>query len=208
MTRRGGRVRALVAASGLALAISVAGATPAAAHNYLVSSTPEAGTTVSDIPEFVVSVTTNEPLLDVSGEAAGFALQVSDSAGAYYGDGCLAVEGATLSTRAELGAAGEYTVGWQVVSTDGHTVDGSFQFTWEPPNDYVPMTGVAEPPACESDGSAATPPAGAAEEPGSSAATGGTDVLWVLGSIVAVAIVLFGTLLFLTRRRGGSSPKR
>jgi hypothetical protein len=205
MTRRAGRLAAVVGAVVVALGFGLAGAAPAFAHNYLVSSTPEAGSIVSDIPQFTLAVTTNEPLLDVSGEAAGFALQVSDADGGYYGDGCLSVEGSTLSTRAELGESGEYTVGWQVVSADGHTVDGEFEFTWEPPIDYVAAAAASEPPACNAAGGSATPSGAAVEERDNAAAVSGTDLLWVLGTVVVVGAVLFGTLLLLTRRRGSGA---
>ena len=145
--RRGGRALALLAAGLLSLAAPLAAPSAAIAHDYLIGSTPEEGSTVSDVPE-VISVTSGEPLLDVSGEAGGFALQVRDSSGGYYGDGCLTINGSTLTTPASFGEAGDYTVGWRLVSPDGHTVDGEFAFRWEPAADFEPAPAAPNPPGC------------------------------------------------------------
>jgi methionine-rich copper-binding protein CopC len=200
VTVRARRLRGVLVAAAAGIAMILVAPAPAFAHNYLVDSSPEEGATLTDLPaEF--SVTTNEPLLDVSGEAAGFALEVRDADGGYYGDGCLAVEGSTLATPAALGDGGEYTVGWQVVSADGHTVDGEFAFTWDPPAGFTPASAADAPPNCgaaDAAGGAASP-SDAAEAP--SQAVSSSDLLWVLGTVVVVGVVLFGTMLLLTRRR-------
>ena len=208
-SRRLAGVRAAVGATAIGLALVLAAPAAAFAHNYLVDSTPAEGATLTELPQ-EFSVTTNEALLDVSGEAAGFALEVRDSAGGYYGDGCLTVEGATLSTPAALGEPGDYTVGWRVVSGDGHTVDGTFAFTWAPSGDAAPSPASAEPPVCgdSSASNASGSPTGSAgtDEPANAGAVSSTDLLWVAGTVVVVGFVLFGTLLLLTRRR--TTPKR
>ncbi|MFC0678380.1 copper resistance protein CopC [Lysobacter korlensis] len=200
-------MRTALSGVAIGLALTLAAPAPAFAHNYLVDSTPDEASTLTEVPE-EFTVTTNEPLLDVSGEAAGFALQVRDANGGYYGDGCLTVEGATLSTPAQLGEAGEYTIGWQVVSGDGHTVSGEFAFAWEPAPDFVPAPAADAPPSCGEAGATggAAAPTEPTDPPSDAGAVSGTDLLWVLGTVVAVAVVLFGTLLLFTRRR--SAPKR
>jgi methionine-rich copper-binding protein CopC len=202
------RVRGAVGAVAIGLALIVAAPAPAFAHNYLVDSTPVEGGTLTELPE-TFSVTTNEPLLDVSGEAAGFALEIRDGDGGYYGDGCLSIEGATLSVPAALGEAGEYTVGWQVVSADGHTVDGEFAFTWEPAAGFAPATAADAPPRCEEAGATdgAASPSESAAPPSEASEISGTDLLWVIGTVVVVGVVLFGTLLLLTRRRGAQTRR-
>lgn len=104
-------------------------AASAQAHNYVVAST-QAQVVVTTLPsEF--SVTTNAPLLTLGGSTDGFALQVVDSAGQYYGDGCIQVTGATISSGATL--ANRATTRWvQVVSEDGHPVSGEIAFSWQP----------------------------------------------------------------------------
>src|SRR5690554_5466691 len=122
---------ALVLATAALVAAPVFGvAPPAHAHNYLVSSTPEEGSTVTELPP-VFEVTTNDDLLEL-GDDGAFAIEVRDAAGLYYGDGCLEVTGPSLAMGATLGDAGDYTMTWQVVSADGHTVSGELAFTWQP----------------------------------------------------------------------------
>jgi methionine-rich copper-binding protein CopC len=204
MTLATRRLRGFVGAAAIGLALLVAAPAPAFAHSYLAASTPEEGASLTELPE-EFSVTMNEPLLDVSGEASGFALQVRDAEGQYYGDGCLSVAGPTLSTAAALGDPGEYTLGWQVVSADGHTVDGVVEFTWDPADPPEPAPGSDAPPSCGTSETSNTAVAtGGAEPPSDAARTGPNDLLWVLGTVVVVGAVLFGTLLLLTRRRAGS----
>ncbi|HEY0258303.1 MAG TPA: copper resistance CopC family protein, partial [Lacisediminihabitans sp.] len=142
------RFLTLTTVAALTVAIPVLGlATAAQAHNYLVDSTPKAGQVLTSLPrEF--TITTNDVLLDVGGNGAGFALQVQDAAGRYYGDGCVTIDGPAMSTGAALGAAGTYTVTWQVISTDGHPVSDSYTFTWQPPAGTTPSAGSTRVPDC------------------------------------------------------------
>jgi methionine-rich copper-binding protein CopC len=121
-------------------------ATPAGAHSVLADSTPEEGQTLTELPE-AFSVTANEALLDLGGQGV-FQLQIRDAEGAYYGDGCVEVVDATMSATPALGASGDYTMIWQVVSADGHPVSGEVHFSWDAPGDFEPSDGVAEPPVC------------------------------------------------------------
>jgi hypothetical protein len=194
------RAAALIAVGALVAAWPVLGATaPAQAHNYVVSTTPEAGSTITELPESI-SVTTNEPLLTLGGSTGGFALEVRDSDGRYFGDGCVAVEGATMSTGAALGAAGEYTVLWQAVSADGHTVSDQFRFEWAPTPDAEPSTGSTTVPDCNgTTGGLAPGPDATAEASASEPADLGT-VAWIGGAVVAVALTV-GITLFVVGRR-------
>lgn len=183
-----------LAAALLVLCAVLVGAAPASAHNYLVDSTPADGSTLDVLPE-VFSVTTNEPLLDLSGDGAGFALEVTDAAGAYFGDGCVTVDGATASTAPELGEPGEYRMLWQVVSADGHTVSGELHFTWA---GEATSEGSATPPGCGG-GSGPAPAATSTPVPRGDAALG--DVLWIGGAVVVVLGAGLVTLLMVTRRK-------
>ncbi len=212
------RITATLAVFALAGAVVLGTAAPAQAHNFLVSSTPTAGELVTGLPE-TFSVTTNQPLLDLSGNGAGFAIQVTDAAGNFYGDGCMTVTGATLSTPAALGDAGTYRFVWQVVSEDGHTVSDEFTFEWSPGPGFEPATGQAAPPVC---GAAApeetpTPTAEATTAPEPTATpidakpehanANLTDVLWIGGAILAVLAAAAVTLMVVARRRGtGHGP--
>ncbi len=176
----------------LALAGVLAFAAPAQAHNYLVSSTPVVGSTVTTLPKSI-EVTTNDTLLDLAGNGAGFDVTVQDAAGEFYGDGCITISGPSVSTGAALGAPGKYTVTWQVISTDSHPVSNAFEFTWAPTDASQESAGSATPPDCHGTRTAATPGPRAATSGGS----GGSDttVYWVGGAVLAIIIAAGVTLL-------------
>jgi methionine-rich copper-binding protein CopC len=188
---------ALALAGGL-MVVTLGIPSPALAHNYLVASTPAADSTITELPERF-SVTTNAPLLDAIGDGSGFAMQVFDEQGRYYGDGCVSVEGSSMTMDAALGEAGAYTFLWRVVSEDGHTISDQFGFTWQPADASAVSVGAATAPDCA--GTAIAPdesPADAAE-PRSDAALG--DVLWIGGALLAVIVAALVTVLLLGRRR-------
>ncbi len=194
--RRGAHRASLrfAAASAIALAAAFAVAAPAAAHDSLVSSTPSDGEELTALPtEF--SVTTNEGMLDLSGIGSGFALHVLDADGLYYGDGCLEIVDATMSTPATLGAEGNYTLVWQAVSADGHTVSDTISFTWNPPAGFEPATGVETAPTCGADETES--PAVVRTESSLS------DVLWIGGGVLALAVAAIVTYVVFGSKRGG-----
>jgi methionine-rich copper-binding protein CopC len=190
-----------VTATGLLVAIAVLGlAGPASAHNQVVSTTPAANATLTKLPERF-DIATNLPLLDVSGDAAGFAFEVRSAAGRYYGDGCITIQDATMSTKPALGPAGRYTVIWQLVSQDGHTVSGSYPFTWKPSGAETPARGYADPQNCGK-----APRAAATATPGDPDAQRSqtvplADVLWIGGALLAVAIAVVIAVVVLSRRQ-------
>jgi methionine-rich copper-binding protein CopC len=191
----------------LILGLAVGAATPAQAHNYVVSSTPEAGSVVTVLPE-QFTVTTNDVLLDFGGESTGSsgALEVQGPDGLYYGDGCVTVSGPSISTRAALGPAGEYTVNWRVVSTDGHPVSNQFVFTWQPDAGQPVSEGSDVEPVCATAAGAADDET---KEDGSGAPETADDefrsvLIWSGGALLAVVLAVGITLLVLRGpRRGG-----
>ena len=185
---------ALAVAAALVLAV----ATPASAHDYLVSSTPEKNTTITEVPESF-SVTTNEALLDLSKNGSGFAIEVTDPDGLFYGEGCVSIVDSTVSVGSSLGDAGDYQMLWQLVSADGHTVSGEVDFTWAPTADAVTSPGSATAPDCGGQAVAAPPESSTAPVVRGDANLG--DVLWVGGAIAAVLVAGAVTLFVATRRR-------
>ena len=181
------RVAAAVAVGILAVLLT---ATPAQAHNYLVASTPAAGETLTEIPDRF-SVTTNENLLDLGGNGSGFGIEVIDANGLYYGDGCVAIDGPSVSTAAALGEAGTYRLVYQVVSADGHTVSDEFTFEWAPAGEFTASEGSATPGDC--DGLYAR--GDAPEAPAETASADLSAVLWIGGAVLAVGIAIAVTLL-------------
>lgn len=202
-------------------------AAPAQAHNYLVSSMPAADSTLTELPD-EFDITTNDDLLMVGEESLGFALQVRDAAGLYYGDGCVTIDGPTMSATPPLGEPGRYTVLWQVVSADGHTVSDEFVFEWAPSGAYLApgaeaATGMPAPPECgaaDASGSGTEPTeesgdvaadsgagdssagAPAPEPPTSDAApAASTDALWIGGAGLALVTAVVVVLLVTRRAR-------
>lgn len=198
----GARVLALASVGAIVAAGSVLGlALPAQAHNYLVSSTPKSGETLTQLPA-AFEITTNEALLNLGGDGAGFALQIVDADGLYYGDGCVTVEGSSMTSVPAIGAAGDYTVIWQVVSADGHTVSDELPFTWAPTDDSVATAGVATAPNCGGASGGAAPAAPASASPETAATTANLgDVLWIGGSVVIVGLAIGITLFVVGRRK-------
>ncbi|AYF99382.1 copper resistance protein CopC [Protaetiibacter intestinalis] len=185
---------ASVAAAGLALALVAAPA--AEAHSVLVSSTPAAGSTISELPaEF--SVTMNETLLSGAGDAA-FALRVVDGDGRYYGDGCLTLVDDTMSTAAAIGPAGDYTLEWQVVSADGHPVSGEIPFSW---TGEATADGTSAPAVCHEAAATGDPDDASGhhdDAAGSDIPLG--DVVWIVVAVLVVAVAVTIALVA-TRRR-------
>lgn len=213
--RRRRTLATVIAGGALAVSAGFAGALlapapPASAHNYVVDATPAADEALTELPENFV-ITTNEPLLDIDGTASGFALQVSDADGAFYGDGCVTVSGASMSVDApQLGAAGDYELAFQFVSADGHTVSERYSFTWDPAADYEPAEGVATAPNCGretdagadgDDGTGDTEGTGEADDASDASAVALGDILWIGGAVLAVLIAGAVTLI-VVRRRG------
>jgi hypothetical protein len=190
-----------VAASAAVLAIAggaVLGlAGPADAHNYLIASTPKVDGTLTALPK-AFEITTNDKLLDIGGSGSGFAYRIVGPDGRYYEDGCVDIDGPSMTTPAALGASGKYQVEWQIVSADGHTVSDEYPFTWQAPAGFTPAKGSTAPPTCARAGSSSSETttgtaSGEADSPA-------TDALWIgAGGIVVVAAIV--ALLLLLRRR-------
>ncbi|CAN5176514.1 copper resistance protein CopC [soil metagenome] len=180
----------------LALAGVLAFGAPAQAHNYLVGSTPAAGSTITALPKSI-EITTNDTLLDLAGNGNGFDIIVRDATGRYYGDGCVTISGASISAAAALGKPGKYTVTWQVVSTDSHPVSNAFEFVWAPTDASQESAGSATPPDCHGTRTVSTPGPQTASS-GAATGTSDTTVYWV-GGIVLLLIIAAGVTLLVVR---------
>jgi copper resistance protein C len=199
MTRSGVRpVASVIVALGLALGGALAVTTPAAAHNFVVESTPAEGETLDALPE-EFSVTTNDTLFDAGGERRGFGIVVTDAGGRYYGDGCIAVAGASISTPAALGEPGDYTLTWQVLSSDGHIASGTIPFAW---TGTATAEGASTPPDCNGTHPVAGAAAPATDEPDARPGTLDTGtLLWIGGAVLAVLAATGVTLVLVRPRR-------
>jgi methionine-rich copper-binding protein CopC len=112
----------------------------ALAHEELVGSYPADGQSVeAGVIELDLEFT-NE-LLDLG---SGAELVVRDSEQNFVPATCLMISGTHGLSVVDIDQAGEYTVGWRVVSGDGHPIEGSFSFSVENTTGYV-AKGISEP---------------------------------------------------------------
>lgn len=129
----------------------------ASAHNSVEDRSPEPGATVTSSP-ITVSIATNDEFLDLSGDARGFAIVGIDEGGLFYGDGCVEIIERRMVAELALGREGTYTIAYQFVSADGHSLSDSYTINFVPGPDHVVTEGHTATPVC-------SPPAAVGETP-------------------------------------------
>lgn len=116
---------ALVFAAVAGLALS---ATPGFAHSFLVEATPSSKDHVAASPKTIK--------LRFGGgvEPKYSKLTVEDAGGKVLGEGSIGVpdKPRELSMESPELAPGKYVVRYRVLSTDGHVVEGNYEFTVDP----------------------------------------------------------------------------
>lgn len=139
-------MKAVARTIGVALVVLVcwaSGAGSAAAHTTLAGSDPADGATVGTAPTVVTLTFTEE----INPAFANVVISSSDGRNWISGSPVVAGPELRASVSPGLPRGGVYTVGYRVVSEDGHPVTGSFTFTVTgvPGADAPPST-TAEPP--------------------------------------------------------------
>ncbi|MCD1269760.1 copper resistance protein CopC [Microbacterium sp. MEC084] len=129
----------------------------ASAHDNLLEASPAAGTTVAALD--AVTLTFSAELIDF-GQASYAQVQGPD--GLYYETSCSTIDLNVLTTPVALGEAGTYTIAWNAVSSDGHPISESYEFTYAPAEGAEPALGWDE-PACRNEDTRTQP--GAVPEP-------------------------------------------
>jgi len=163
----------LVAVIGVLAGLLVATiASPAFAHDELLSTDPAAGAVLETMPE-TLTLTFSGVLLSGDGTTD---VVVTDANGTDLTAGQPVLDGVRVTQPVGGAASGTITVAWRVVSSDGHPISGEFAFT----------VGDASTPA--------TP----APAPGGD---GGDELLpvWIGVGVIVVAGAVIALLL--TRRR-------
>ncbi|RFA22559.1 copper resistance CopC family protein [Subtercola boreus] len=185
----------------VAAALALVPASTASAHDYLVSSSPAAGSTVTSAPS-EVSLTFNDLVLDLSHDSSSAIVEVTgpDALTTHFETGCASILSHTVSAPTAPGGPGDYVVSWQIVSSDGHPVSSSLTFHYAPAAGTVAAAGSATAPACGRAG--ATGP-GVIPADGTSAGDGaaGWVILGVAGGIVLLAVIAGAIVLVLSGRR-------
>lgn len=197
------RLALAVATLGAAGALALAPASVASAHDYVVSSDPAAGATVTTALT-QVSLTFNDVVLDLSGDGESSIVQVTGEDGRHFETGCATADGRVVTAPVALGAAGSYRMAWQIVSADGHTVSENLDFTYEPPEGAPEAKGTANRPECGASGGGSTAAATAGPTAPTAAASDGDNlgiVIGLAGGIVALALIAVIIVLVTARRK-------
>ncbi|MFI8320359.1 MULTISPECIES: copper resistance CopC family protein [Streptomyces] len=191
-SRRAARTAARTLVVPLSAVLLWAGAPAASAHTDLTSSTPADGATLDALPASI-GLTFSD---DMSQEYAKVALTAPDGTPAGAGEPRVDGKSASLAVKPGL-PSGKYTVGYRVVSADGHPVSGSYSFTVREaaPAAPSPMPSSSTPSAGA--GVAAASPAPA---PSTRASSDGVSSGLVVG-VLLVAGACAGAAVLVARRR-------
>jgi methionine-rich copper-binding protein CopC len=183
---RSSRLRILLTVLAVMVGVLLGTATAAQAHTALASTNPAEGSTLTG-PLPAVELTFTGPVLLRE-------VTVTGPTGASSAAGAATASGAVVSQPVALDAAGTYTVGYAVTSSDGHILEGALTFGYAPPAPptTAPATTSSAVPASSA---AAEPSEASAESP--AAASNGVPVwlLAVIGVLVVAAAVLVGRQL-------------
>jgi len=190
-------VRRIAAGLVLATVATFAIATPASAHDQLISSTPAADERLATPPESITMTFSGE-LLVLDASLTGAVVLVVDASGEDWVAGDVTVDGRTVTAPLAPGmpVAG-YQVRWQVVSEDGHPIAGVIPFT----------VGDADPMEAATTGGGVDAPPEPSEQPDQNAESGGTVRVLLIGAGgAAVAVLTLVLVRFLRRPRTAAAP--
>jgi LPXTG-motif cell wall-anchored protein len=195
--RAGARLSRPLLALAALLAVLLPGA-PAWAHNALAEANPDKNATLKKSPSEVKLRFLQKLNPDYT------IITLSDAAQAKVETSAPKVDGATgmVSLGAPL-VNGVYTVAYQVVSTDGHTVKGSYRFTVNDPAAAAAPTAEAPSPAAATAPAATTAastPAVLTEAAPKSEESSDTTIYGLIAGIVVV-LAAGAAFLFIRRRK-------
>jgi len=102
---------------------------PAVAHDAFVGSDPAANSTLTEPPIFVSAIFS----ADVVVLDGAVVLQVTGPNGDLISDGNPRVDGGTVTQPLiEHDTPGTYSVFWRIVGSDGHPIEGEFEYSLDP----------------------------------------------------------------------------
>jgi hypothetical protein len=149
-----------------------------------------------------VSITTDGDFLDLGGKSRGFAIAVRDSAGLYFGNGCVDITERRMHSLVDLGEPGVYTITYQFVSADGHSVSESYGVTFSPENDYSVAVGTPSAPVCGVQNATPTEETQVAMTPVTMPVEDSrAPSAWIIGLGIGVAALALILAIFLARIR-------
>lgn len=157
------KARALVATLILTATAMVVTAAPASAHNVLISTDPAKNASLETGPA-QITLTFDAPVQggDINQVA------VTGPGNTRWAEGNVTINGNVVTAPVRpLGPAGIYTVGFRILSSDGHPVEDQYTFTLTKAGNGTPAT------------------ASAATGTSSSGGSGGVPVwVWIAGAVV------------------------
>jgi copper resistance protein C len=178
------RILAVLTLAGLGL---FALAVPASAHNSLISSNPANDASLAAAPQSIV-LTFDQPVQE--GEGLNSVAVTGPDGNEWQGGAATVDSNVVTAPVRELGPTGVYTIGYRIVSADGHPVSGQVKFT-------LTTAGNGTPAPADSSNATATRATG-----GTSSDDGVPIWVWLVG-----AAVLLGAGLFVALRVGGKQPE-
>jgi methionine-rich copper-binding protein CopC len=187
------------AAAVAALALTVAGllvATPASAHDELVSTDPASGATVEALPPHVTLTFTES----VSNEHGATEVKVTDAAGANLAVASPTVQDNVVTQPLRGPASGVVTVLWKVVSADGHPVSGQFTFTVAAaatPTPVPTVTVTVTPTPVDTPSASPSPTL----VPTDNTSDTGPAWPWIVGLVILLAVIAAVAYLLVSRSR-------
>ncbi|MFE0588422.1 copper resistance protein CopC [Micromonospora echinospora] len=184
---------ALVGVLVTAVALFLAPASPAAAHNTLQEATPARNARVTTPPGEI----TLRFMQKLDPDATTITL--TDDTGQNVPTGDLTVTGPTGTIALDEPIAdGTYTVAYRVVSADGHPVQGSYRFTVADPTRTTSPTNAASPSAVPTTAQSPT----ATPSPAASDSTDdGPNTIVLVGAALLGVLALAGAVVLTLRRR-------
>lgn len=104
------------------------GASPAFAHNELVSTSPIADSTV-EAGIIRISLQFDEAPMELEFGQGNLIAIANAETGEQLGPACARIQGNDLTTTASISASGKYKILWRAVSDDGHVASGDYLIT-------------------------------------------------------------------------------
>jgi methionine-rich copper-binding protein CopC len=180
--------QSLSAVAAIVLAL-LAPVSAASAHDVLTGTNPGNGQRVEVLPDAIELTFSSMPL------AIGTTVNIEDAGGKDWAAGEVKIVDNVVSQPVSPGTpAGEYTVNWRVVSSDGHPIEGAFGFTANSGSAGVPSLPAAGPqPASERSAEPEAP------KPGR------FPLGPVLGSAAGLLVLIVITMVAVRRRSDKSS---
>jgi len=102
------------------------GASPALAHNELVSANPSPDSTVEAGIIRINLNFTEAPMATTFGEGNLIAIANAET-GQQLGPACALIQGTDLATTVSISTPGQYKILWRSVADDGHVASGDYQ---------------------------------------------------------------------------------